>query len=207
MSLPSSGPTEQEIGDELIELIISTSERTGLEPYWVAHAISDVTGVQFDIEGGKLNITEEALRAIDPQMTRARIKCEGLTLPHVSAPKPKPVATQIPVRKSYPIRENRRTAFCLGCNRERPFVYGYVSRPTMAATIDLGGPVNLTRVLSSTEQQTFCAVCNHRVITEQEGKRIDEEAQNEKDRWNVIWVFAAITVVILVVAIANAPNN
>jgi hypothetical protein len=100
--------------------------------------------------------------------------------------------------------DGRKTAYCLSCERTRPVTFGYINRPTMAATLDLGGPVNLTRVAHETEVQTFCAVCGHRVITAEEGQRLEERADDEKTKWAVALVICFIVVGIIM---ANELSN
>lgn len=83
-------PTAVEIGEDLIDLLTSTATRTGLQLEDVAWSVSDLTGVRFNVSDGKLNISEEALLNLGPQMLNARIHCEGLVRPLVSPPKPIP---------------------------------------------------------------------------------------------------------------------
>lgn len=87
-----STPTPAETGEELIRLISETAETTGLDVAQIADAIRDATGIKFNIQDGKLNITEEALRAMDWKMAYARAKCRALELPHkVIEPTPTPI--------------------------------------------------------------------------------------------------------------------
>ncbi|HWA25447.1 MAG TPA: hypothetical protein VG734_07295 [Lacunisphaera sp.] len=100
----------------------------------------------------------------------------------------------------------RETAFCSSCDQMRPITFGYVNRPTLAATIDLGGPVDLTRITSDTDEQTFCAVCGHRVYTSKECRALEEKEKNDNIMWLVMWGAGAIVVVIVGLMIASLPS-
>jgi hypothetical protein len=75
-------PTLAEIGDELIQLITETSESTGLSAAAIASVVVHTTGIKFNVQDGKLNITEDALKAMEWKMAYARAKCRALELPH-----------------------------------------------------------------------------------------------------------------------------
>lgn len=117
------------------------------------------------------------------------------------AAKPKPMG-------EFPTRDEggRETAFCLSCDQMRPITFGYSERVTGGVILNGGGPVNLMRTMHETEAQTFCAVCGHRVFTDAEAKRLEQEEADEKAKWAVVWVFAGIAAVIIVSMIASAPN-
>jgi hypothetical protein len=76
--------TLAEIGEELIQLISETSAKTGLSVEQIANTVSRTTRIDFVLRDGKLNITEEALRAMELKMAYARAKCRALELRHIA---------------------------------------------------------------------------------------------------------------------------
>lgn len=91
--------------------------------------------------------------------------------------------------------DGRETAYCLSCRRVRPITFGYVGQPSVGAIVDLGGPVDAVRVLNNTEEQTFCAVCGHRVYTDAEIRESEIKEDNEKFIWGAIGILALLVVV------------
>lgn len=93
------------------------------------------------------------------------------------------------------------SAYCPKCVRNGPVTYGYSDRISGAVTLDAGGPVNLTRVMSTTSEQTFCAKCGYRVFTKPELQKLEQQELNRKSASTIFWIFAALFVVLLLVAV------
>lgn len=82
LAMNQDTPTPEETGAELIQLINETVEATGMDAVELAQILSQTTGISFNILGGKLNITEDALKALDWKMAYARAKCKEIELAH-----------------------------------------------------------------------------------------------------------------------------
>ena len=88
----------------------------------------------------------------------------------------------------------------------RPVVYRYVEVPVRAMSLNLGGPVSLTRIDSDEEVHAHCAICGHRAITQADVAAGKEEAAKEKAQWMFCGFCILFVVMIILAAMASAPN-
>jgi len=105
--------------------------------------------------------------------------------------------------KNTPDATGREMAFCPSCRQMRPIVFGYVNQPTSAATLDLGGPVDFVRINNETNEETYCAACGHRVITDAEADELEKQVQSDKANWTFVAILAVLGAVVLVAMLVS----
>lgn len=202
----------RDAGYRSVSHVVETDIRSvGLNANFTEEAVRDMFNRIHEATGGVVLSDEEVMMFVEgtplKELLEARFKYQGdVTIPADSGSETVCLTDQNATAR-VDEHDGRETAYCLSCQRVRPIVYGYSQRPTMAATIDLGGPVNPTRILSETTEETFCAVCNRRVYTEAEGKRLEEKEQEEKATWILLGVMAFIVIIAIGLMMLSVANK
>jgi hypothetical protein len=119
---------------------------------------------------------------------------------------PPPVTESTRIKLTSPASRNDYSmAFCTHCMKMVPFTFSYSDQIKGAVTLDLGGPTNLTRVISETKKTTHCVNCGNRVYGKQElNEERERFAGSDLEGIVLMVTFIGMGIVIILAFILNS---
>lgn len=105
-----------------------------------------------------------------------------------------------PSEDEYDEETGRELAYCPSCDQYRPVTFQYTERITGAATLDLGGVVNPTKVMTNSRVQKHCAVCGSKSYNRADFEAMQQADRDEKTQ-TVVFVIGGLLIAMVLVAL------